>query len=190
MHYQEEITSEMQKKWFDSINNFNNFYFIIEVDNKKIGLCHGRKVDVDFAFVEGGIFIWDQTYYNTHIAVATSLILADLTFYIFKIKESRAKVLKSNQKVLLYNKRLGYEKYDEDQEVDYMKLSLEKYEKAVILIRKGLGMITNDFFPLNLNEIYLTKNFQKQIIQHIEHYCLPYEKKIIESYLLKVNIIL
>ena len=40
MEYREEITAEMQKKWFDSINNVNNFYFIIHFEGQKIGLIN------------------------------------------------------------------------------------------------------------------------------------------------------
>ena len=45
MEYREFITEEMQKKWFESINNLQNFYFIIEYENKKIGLINTSNID-------------------------------------------------------------------------------------------------------------------------------------------------
>lgn len=39
------INSKQQQKWFKTINNSNNFYFIIVHENKKIGLIHGKNID-------------------------------------------------------------------------------------------------------------------------------------------------
>jgi len=35
MEFRDEITPEMQKEWFLSINNNENYYFIIEYQQKK-----------------------------------------------------------------------------------------------------------------------------------------------------------
>jgi len=45
MLYQEIITPEQQLKWFHSINNFNNFYFIVEYKNRKVGLVNIKDIN-------------------------------------------------------------------------------------------------------------------------------------------------
>jgi len=40
MEYKNYITPSNQKKWFASVNNKWNYYFIIEFENKKIGLIN------------------------------------------------------------------------------------------------------------------------------------------------------
>ena len=40
MQFKEYITPEMQKKWFERINNKYNYYFLIEVDGNKRGLIN------------------------------------------------------------------------------------------------------------------------------------------------------
>lgn len=49
MEYREYITIEMQKQWFTKINQSDNqFYFIIMVDGKEIGLINIKNVDWDY----------------------------------------------------------------------------------------------------------------------------------------------
>ena len=45
MGYREHITSEMQKAWFERINNDNNYYFIIEYEGKEIGCINIKDID-------------------------------------------------------------------------------------------------------------------------------------------------
>jgi len=165
MHYQENITQEMQKKWFQTIDNLDSFYFIIEKDGKKIGLTHGviNNVTNDKVITEGGIFIWEENEYHTHASIACSLIMADLTFYILEIEESKVKVLKSNTKVISYNKKMGYEVYDEDDDVFHLKLTKNKYEKNIKVIRHGLSILTGDKEILSANEISLSTKFRKKL---------------------------
>lgn len=37
MDYCEHITTEQQKRWFAFINNDKNYYFIVEMNGRKIG---------------------------------------------------------------------------------------------------------------------------------------------------------
>lgn len=50
MDFREYITEEMQKAWFKRIDNEYNFYFIIQVSEKKIGLVDiYHSADSEFA---------------------------------------------------------------------------------------------------------------------------------------------
>ena len=45
MEYRETITPEMQKKWFDKLNNGkDNFYFIIQYKGEDIGLINVKDI--------------------------------------------------------------------------------------------------------------------------------------------------
>ncbi|MDP4280659.1 MAG: hypothetical protein Q8867_00775, partial [Bacteroidota bacterium] len=74
MEFRENITPEMQKKWFDSINNIHNFYFIIEYKNEKIGLTNGKNLDFENLTGEAGIFIYDKKYYKTSVSAILAVL--------------------------------------------------------------------------------------------------------------------
>lgn len=43
MDYCEHITAEQQKRWFASINNDKNYYFIVEMNGREIGFVNINK---------------------------------------------------------------------------------------------------------------------------------------------------
>ncbi|HBI01053.1 MAG TPA: hypothetical protein DDY18_05455, partial [Flavobacterium sp.] len=47
MEFRDIISSEQQLKWFHSIDNIYNNYFIIESENRKVGLIHGKNTNFD-----------------------------------------------------------------------------------------------------------------------------------------------
>ena len=69
MEYRNFITPEAQKIWFQSIDNKNNYYFIIEYEGKQVGLINAKNFNSDLGFGEGGIFISDKEYINSFAAV-------------------------------------------------------------------------------------------------------------------------
>ncbi len=109
MEYRNYITEEAQKKWFKSVNNKYNYYFIIHFENKKVGLINAKNYDPVTGFGEGGIFIWDNEYINSFAAPFSSLCL--LNFMFLKVTfshRSRIRILKNNERAIQYNKLLGY----------------------------------------------------------------------------------
>jgi len=83
MEYRENITPAMQQQWFHSINNTNNFHFLIETKGTIIGLISATNIDWDQAIVNnGGIFIWDQHYLRSPEILQASVLLTDLGFYL------------------------------------------------------------------------------------------------------------
>ena len=110
MVYKDYISKEMQNAWFETINNPNNYYFIIEFDSKKVGVINAKNFEKEQGFGEGGIFIGDQTYEHSFAAVYASLCLLNFVFYMLRdINISRIRILKDNFRAIQYNKLLGYE---------------------------------------------------------------------------------
>lgn len=166
MHYREEITPEMQKKWFESINNKYNGYFIISYKGQKIGLIHGKNVDYDKRTCEGGIFIWEKEYLNSEIPSLASIIMNDWTFVLGNFKAIYAKVLKANKVALSYNKQIGYEPCEpqnDDEDVQWMKLTRENYLVRAESIRKSMAKYTHDDKPLQLEELDATDDLGKEV---------------------------
>jgi len=112
MEFKEYITPEMQKKWFDKINNDDNYYFIIQVDNKEVGLINIKDIDYNIKEGEAGIFIYDDEYLNSEVAFKAVFVLFDYCFYKLKLEKIKAHILKTNKRAVKYNMSLGYKIVD------------------------------------------------------------------------------
>ena len=128
MEYREYITPEMQQDWFKSIDNFDNFYFVIEYEGKKIGLINSSKIEWDTVSSEGGIFLWDEQYYETFVPVWASLCLLESTFFVLGAEKSVIKTLRDNQRAKKLNTHLGYVMMDGQE---------EEYNQSYLLTRES-----------------------------------------------------
>ena len=108
MEYRDNIRPEMQRKWFQSVNNNNNFFYIIEYQQKDIGLINSSKVEWDTVSSEGGIFLWDEQYYETFVPVWASLCLLETSYFILNAGKSYIKTLNDNERAKKLNTHLGY----------------------------------------------------------------------------------
>jgi RimJ/RimL family protein N-acetyltransferase len=109
MGYQKRITKEQQVKWFASVDNQLNYYFLIIIEGKKIGVINCKDVNLEDEYGEGGIFIWDKNYKSTPYPIFASLILLDFIFNTLEIGDkSFIRILPSNVNAIKYNKMLGY----------------------------------------------------------------------------------
>lgn len=164
MEYKNYIFPEAQKKWFASIDNKLNYYFIIEFENKKIGLINVKNYDRIAGFGEGGIFIWDKNYIGSFAAVFSSLCL--LNFMLLKVNvcsKSRVRILSNNDRAIHYNKLLGYKLLqDQEKEInqlyeldvkDYLLLG-EKLNKAAQALADDTSLIYyGEVSEKNIDEI-------------------------------------
>ncbi len=146
MFFQKIISKQEQLDWFHSINNNRNFYFIIKHKEEKVGLVHGRICSKDEEKAEGGIFLWDKKAMETHLPVAVSLCMADLTFSILKLKATVATVRDDNTRVIQYNQMLGYEISERlpGAHKVVMELNAAQYFEKTKKIRKAMGILTGD----------------------------------------------
>ena len=108
MEFRDYITPEMQKKWFESIDNDNNFYFIIIYEGKEIGLINIKNVDYDKMDGEPGIFIYEDEYLNTDVPMRASFCLGDFVWNTLKLKSEYIHVLKSNERAIKNNLFFGF----------------------------------------------------------------------------------
>jgi len=143
MEYRDNIRPEMQRKWFQSVNNNNNFFYIIEYQQKDIGLINSSKVEWDTVSSEGGIFLWDEQYYETFVPVWASLCLLETSYFILNAGRSVIKTLRDNERAKKLNIHLGYELMEGQEEeynqkylmtADTFKLHAPKLIKAAKLL--------------------------------------------------------
>lgn len=108
MEFRDEITPEMQEKWFASIDNLENNYCLIFVDGQPIGLINGAGIDWEAkSTASGGIFVWNDHWWGTSIPLAAALLMTD-TSLVFGLEKTYAKILRNNSRAIDFNTRLGY----------------------------------------------------------------------------------
>jgi hypothetical protein len=153
MVYKDYITEEMQNAWFESINNPNNYYFIIEFDSKKVGVINAKKFDKVQGFGEGGIFIGDQAYEHSFAAVYASLCLLNFVFYMLRdINKSHIRILKDNFRAIQYNKLLGYEWVEDSEDGlnEIYQLTKENYLVKGLKLNKAAAIFANGSSEMKL----------------------------------------
>lgn len=136
MQYRDDITPEMQEKWFASINNIENNYMLIKVKDQFVGVINGAKIDWETMITgSGGIFIGELEYWSTAYPIAASLLLTDISA-LLGFESTKVEVIKSNKRAIAYNKFLGYELINENAGgVLEMELKMSNYLVTRSLIR-------------------------------------------------------
>ena len=148
MEFREIITKEQQSVWFQSINNINNNYMIIEYEGKKIGLINGAGIDWDKkTTASGGIFIWDESYWMTKAPISASILMTDMSS-IYGLEKTYIKILKDNKNAIEFNKYLGYEIL-----IDQKKSTNQHY----VLQQNKYELRRKKIFKTLLPEFYLNK---------------------------------
>lgn len=126
MNYREYITPRMQKKWFSSVNNPNNFYFIVIAEGKKIGLADLKEINYSNKTWEAGLFIYDDEFLGTLIPFQIFLAQYDFGFFDLGLKTCYGRVLKSNTNAIKFNAFFGYELEPGQEGLEHQKYVLPK----------------------------------------------------------------
>ena len=166
MEYQEFISSEQQKSWFKTIDNNNNFYFVIGVDAVYIGLVHLSSIDYKQGHCHAGLFIGDSKYAGTPYPVSASLSILDFAFYVLNLDIVFAKVKADNQVALQYNLGLGFEIVPETANSLYpqMKLNRERFERHTTSLQKAGKQLYPGDRVLDYNSDLELKEFVEGIL--------------------------
>jgi RimJ/RimL family protein N-acetyltransferase len=142
MEFREYITPELQQEWFESVNNENNLYLIIEHDYKKIGLINAKDINWEEATIEGGIFFWEEEVFNTPVPAFVSILFAELMIRILRLTIN-AHIMKTNDRAIRYNLQLGFELCpgQEDVENQLYVLTPERYLQKSAKLRKAFYIL-------------------------------------------------
>lgn len=195
MAFREHITTQMQIDWFQSVNNFNNYYYIIEYQGKAIGLINDKNIDYVNHTSEGGLFLHDTSFYNTLVPVWASLALLENSFITFRGEKSFAHILKDNTKAQSFNKMLGYELCpdQENQENQLYLLTRERFiRNSRKLVKAATTLAEEKSFRMSFNAAdrlsglieFLEGQMTHQYVERVE------EKDGIKTYHFQTNILL
>lgn len=146
MEYREEITPEMQLKWFNSINNANNIYLLVKYKGEYIGLLNAKDINWETHEMESGIFLWEEKYYESFVPAILSLMVTDMCINLFGWDTIQAHILKSNSRAISFNKMLGYELCEGQEDIENQKyiLTAENFFKKTKRIRKAITALFPD----------------------------------------------
>jgi len=138
MKYREIISPEKQREWFNSINNVNFHYVIIQYQGEKIGLLNDKNIDWENLTSETGIFIGRPEFYHTFVPYLVSVAGIETLFYFLGWKKQYAHVLKSNTNAIKYNLELGYRLCEGQEGIDHQRYELtrESFDQTAGKIQK------------------------------------------------------
>lgn len=108
MFYKGEITNAMQSEWFTSIDNEQNFFFLIHHNNSPAGLINISSIDWENKTAYTGLFIYDDKFLTSDVPVMASLAMLDIFFLLFDLQLVYAKVKGNNSVAHQYNSSLGF----------------------------------------------------------------------------------
>lgn len=127
MEYRGEITPEMQECWFQKISRSgSDFFFLMVVDGKEIGLINVKDVDWDKKTGETGIFIWDDDYLNSDYGIRFVIAIHDFSFEQLGLESLHGHTLAGNKRANRLNKAMGYVVASGQEKVDNKAYLLKK----------------------------------------------------------------
>ena len=157
MNFRETITPEMQKEWFKSVDNFNNFYFLIIYKNIKVGLGNIKDVNWEERTGEAGVFVTKQNFTGSFLPVVGALTLSDIVFKVMKFNRLLAQIRTDNPRSKKFNRLMGF-KMAEGQE--------GKESQLHYLTGKAFYRTTKKFFllmkPMGFNRGNMSISFDKE----------------------------
>ncbi|MCC6690923.1 MAG: GNAT family N-acetyltransferase [Bacteroidia bacterium] len=164
MFYREEITPESQQKWFASINNAHNHYFIIEHKGEKIGLIFGKNDNYTELTSEGGIFIWNKKAFESMVPVIASIVFTELTFTFREMKKIYATLRIQNSRAINYIRQMGYclELEDKAEGKAIYTLTHSDFVKKTEKIKKTIARLTNDFSEISERDIFFESTLNEK----------------------------
>jgi UDP-4-amino-4,6-dideoxy-N-acetyl-beta-L-altrosamine N-acetyltransferase len=108
MLFRDRITPDMQERWFESIDNDANFYFVIEHRGRKVGLSNIKDVDWHARRGEGGIFVVPEELRTSLLPYQASLVASDYVFFVLELELVTATYTKENRRAMRFNRGLGH----------------------------------------------------------------------------------
>ena len=152
--YRKPITQEQQLRWFESIDNHQNYFYLIEYRGRKTGLISTFDINWEAMTAHGGIFMWDDTVTETPIPVYAVLAMLDFNFKVLGLQRMYIKVKSTNRKAIIYNKKLGYKLLPGQKGRQFQNYYLNKknYTKSTNLLHKVAQKLTGMNTTITINK--------------------------------------
>jgi RimJ/RimL family protein N-acetyltransferase len=108
MFYRGEITPAQQEKWFQSIDNDENFFWVVHYEGRPIGLNSIKDIDWNTRSGEGGLFIVPEDLRQSLVVFRIAIPPLIWLFEQMNFNYVHAAVHPENKRALRYNKALGH----------------------------------------------------------------------------------
>ncbi|HEY6142810.1 MAG TPA: GNAT family N-acetyltransferase [Flavobacterium sp.] len=137
MQYQEIITPEQQKAWYDQLDKSINHYFVTYQNETPFGVYNIKEIDFEIGIGELGAYLKNRDIWESDVSMSGTIAIILFAFEILKLNTLKSHVLKSNKKVLAYNKQMGFRINDKkDDAISYeLILTKEVFYKNKNIIR-------------------------------------------------------
>jgi len=132
MLFQEQITPDMQRQWFASLDPQRDLHFIIHQDGAPCGLSDLKRIDWEAGTNVGGIFVTPY-YWNTDLPMRVTFAAADFAFYDLGLDATLCSVRKSNARAVRFNLSVGYRILNDESDANpayEMRMDRPDYERA------------------------------------------------------------
>jgi RimJ/RimL family protein N-acetyltransferase len=169
MKFREIISQDQQRKWFNSINNANFHYVIIQYKGVKIGLLNDKNIDWENLTSETGIFIGRPEFFHSTVPYRVSVAGIETLFHTLGWNKQYAHILSSNINSVKYNLRLGYRLCEGQENVDHQRyeLTCESFDQTAGKIRKMVRSIAGD--DISTKVLFEPQDYQTGIAQKFEN---------------------
>ncbi len=108
MIFREEITAEQQQKWYLSVNNTKNLYYVAHFRNEAFAVMNFKDINWDMSEAEAGIFVGNPQYLCTETPALGALLLTFFAFNALGFLRINSRTLEDNKVVAAHNRALGY----------------------------------------------------------------------------------
>jgi len=126
MQYQETISAEQQKSWFNKLDKSTNLYFVTHQNGMPFGVYNIKDIDFSVGIGESGSYLKNRDFWEGDLAMRCALSLITYGFETLGLNYLKSHVLKSNKKALAYNKQMGFKIQDLDNDSISFELILKK----------------------------------------------------------------
>ncbi len=127
MEYRQSITPEMQLKWFESINNEFNFYFLIKHKHEYWGMIHLSNINYENRTANSGLFLTNYQQIDNIVSVFASSLLLKFAFEDLNLEKIFAKVKNDNHRALSYNQQWGFMLTEKRERFSQYELTVKTY---------------------------------------------------------------
>lgn len=188
LNYQKHISKTMQKEWFKEIDNFNNFYFIINHKGVKTGVANIKNIDWNEKTGEVGVLVSNQRYIGDSTNLLVALTMCDFCFKILGMKWVSSIVRSDNPRAEKFNLALGFQIYEKQNSPENLLYTLTKDSfysstKKYFLFWRPLNLFDGNItitFNVQDNWSGLTKKMEELLEQTGKPYFQKENKRIMK----------
>lgn len=138
---QDLISSDNQKKWFNSLDSDINHMFIYSLNDIDIGCVVCKITDPKKKVFDIGVYCGNSEYFGHPVNFLSMIFIHDFAFNVLELETSVTTIKTTNESSFNINKKLGYTHFKQfNENFDYYILNkpqyLKKKQKIIGIINK------------------------------------------------------